>query len=173
MKDKKAKVPSPLPNKPSLPIPLAAPDNIPGFLNPEANRRQHTLDHVQASKTPEPLPIVSAATAATGLDADKGKPPLTDLQRHLLAVGKPSAVSLAAHGGHDRRDDGAATNERKRKKTSAMSVSDFLAQGEGVSLPRSKDYRKNKEKQKRARAQSSVHGWKSEAEMVLRQQYDS
>lgn len=32
--------------------------------------------------------------------------------------------------------------------------------------------RKDKEKDKRARGQSSIGAWKSEAEMVLRQQYD-
>jgi hypothetical protein len=33
--------------------------------------------------------------------------------------------------------------------------------------------RKDKEKDKRMRGQSSVNVWKSEAEMLLRQQYDS
>ena len=32
--------------------------------------------------------------------------------------------------------------------------------------------RKDKEKDKRSRGQSSIGAWKSEAEMVLRQQYD-
>ncbi|KAK9804804.1 hypothetical protein WJX72_006546 [[Myrmecia] bisecta] len=59
------------------------------------------------------------------------------------------------------------------KATRAMSVSEFLDKGVGgAQLPRSKQDRKEKEKLKRGREQSSVHGWKSEAEMVLRQQYD-
>lgn len=62
---------------------------------------------------------------------------------------------------------------RKTAASKAMPVADFLAKGEGGSLlPRSKQDRKDKEKEKRAKGQSSVHGWKSEAEMVLRQQYD-
>lgn len=62
---------------------------------------------------------------------------------------------------------------KKKGPTRAMPVSDFLAKGEGgVQLPRNKQDRKDKEKEKRAKGQSSVHGWKSEAEMVLRQQYD-
>lgn len=62
---------------------------------------------------------------------------------------------------------------KKRGPSRAMPVSDFLAKGAGGSLlPRNKQDRKDKEKEKRAKGQSSVHGWKSEAEMVLRQQYD-
>lgn len=38
----------------------------------------------------------------------------------------------------------------------------------GAALPRSRQDRKDKEKEKRMRGQSSVSHWKSEAEMVLR-----
>lgn len=61
-----------------------------------------------------------------------------------------------------------------KKKTAALPVSDFLDRGVGgAALPRSRQDRKDKEKEKRSRGQSSVSHWKSEAEMVLRQQYDS
>lgn len=82
---------------------------------------------------------------------------------------KPSADPEA----EDESLPGVTTAARKKAPSRAMPVSDFLAKGEGGSLlPRNKQDRKDKEKEKRAKGQSSVHGWKSEAEMVLRQQYD-
>lgn len=61
----------------------------------------------------------------------------------------------------------------KRKSTPAMGVQDFLDRGHGgAQLPRKKQDRKDMEKSKRDRGQSSHAAWKSEAEMVLRQQYD-
>ena len=63
--------------------------------------------------------------------------------------------------------------KQKRKSTPAMGVQDFLDKGPGgAQLPRKKQDRKDMEKSKRERGQSSHAAWKSEAEMVLRQQYD-
>ncbi len=60
-----------------------------------------------------------------------------------------------------------------KKATPAMGVSEFLDKGVGgAALPRRRADRKDKEKSKRSLGQSSVGEWKSEAEMVLRQQYD-
>lgn len=57
--------------------------------------------------------------------------------------------------------------------TKPMPVSDFLDRGlGGAQLPRKQQDRKEKEKLKRAAGQSTHSHWKSEAEMVLRQQYD-
>lgn len=42
----------------------------------------------------------------------------------------------------------------------------------GAALPRKRQDRKDKEKSKRQMGQSSIGTWKTEAEMVLRQQYD-
>ena len=54
-----------------------------------------------------------------------------------------------------------------------MPVDDFLSRGlGGAQLPRQQQDRKDKEKLKRAAGQSTHSHWKSEAEMVLRQQYD-
>lgn len=53
-------------------------------------------------------------------------------------------------------------------------MSEFLNKGVGaVQLPRKNADRKDKEKDKRMRGQSTHSHWKSEAEMVLRQQFDS
>ncbi len=55
-----------------------------------------------------------------------------------------------------------------------MGVTDFMDKGVGgAQLPRKRQDRKDKEKSKRTMGQSSHASWKSEAEMVLRQQYDS
>lgn len=57
--------------------------------------------------------------------------------------------------------------------TKPMPVSDFLDKGlGGAQLPRQQQDRKDKEKKKRAAGQSTHSVWKSEAEMVLRQQFD-
>lgn len=57
--------------------------------------------------------------------------------------------------------------------TKPMPVSEFLDKGLGAAqLPRKHQERKEKEKLKRAAGQSTHSQWKSEAEMVLRQQYD-
>ena len=66
-----------------------------------------------------------------------------------------------------------AKSAGRGKPTSAMSVTDFLAQGAGAALPRKQQGKKEREQGKRARGQSHQPQWKSEAEMVLRQQFDS
>ena len=53
-----------------------------------------------------------------------------------------------------------------------MGVTDFLEKGGGAALPRQQQDRKDREKNKRMKGQSPHASWKSEAEMVLRQQYD-
>lgn len=67
-----------------------------------------------------------------------------------------------------------AEDKLRRKATKAMGVTDFMDKGVGgAQLPRKRQDRKDKEKSKRVMGQSSHASWKSEAEMVLRQQYDS
>jgi len=67
-----------------------------------------------------------------------------------------------------------AEDPLKRTATKAMGVTDFMDKGVGgAQLPRKRQDRKDKEKSKRAMGQSSHASWKSEAEMLLRQQYDS
>ena len=64
--------------------------------------------------------------------------------------------------------------QRMGKPSKPMGVSDFLDKGMGgAQLPRRRQERKDKEKNKRQLGQSAIGSWKSEAEMVLRQQYDS
>lgn len=90
-----------------------------------------------------------------------------------------TAAQVAMLGGQWRPSEGgdvgweAAAQNQKKGASRAMPVSDFLAKGDGGSLlPRNRQDRRDKERDKRARGQSAIHGWKTEAEMVLRQQYD-
>ena len=77
--------------------------------------------------------------------------------------GQPGAAAPASDAPADKRG----------KATKAMGVTDFFAQGAGAALPRGQQSKKDREREKRARGQSSHVAWKSEAEMVLRQQFDS
>lgn len=64
-------------------------------------------------------------------------------------------------------------HDKGKVKSKAMPVEQFLDKGVGGALlPRKRQDRKEKEQSKRAKGQSGVQTWKSEAEMVLRQQYD-
>lgn len=68
---------------------------------------------------------------------------------------------------------GAGGKAARGPATKPMGVSEFLDKGVGgAQLPRKQQDRKEKEKLKRAAGQSTHKEWKSEAEMVLRQQYD-
>ncbi|KFM23162.1 PHD finger protein 3 [Auxenochlorella protothecoides] len=76
-----------------------------------------------------------------------------------------SAAAIALLGGGEKPDRG--------KPSKAMGVEEFLDKGAGGAvLPRKRQERKDREKDKRSKGQSSHAAWKSEAEMVLRQQYD-
>ena len=84
-----------------------------------------------------------------------------------VAPGQPGESAAAA-------DDPTAAKKARGKASKAMDVKDFLAQGNaGAQLPRQQQGKKDREKSKRMLGQSSHSVWKSEAEMVLRQQFDS
>ncbi|KAL4419696.1 hypothetical protein ABPG75_006794 [Micractinium tetrahymenae] len=97
-----------------------------------------------------------------------------------VELGGVSGAQIAMLGGHVKADDeegGAAGAGKhpapKGKPTRPMGVDEFLDKGlGGAQLPRKRQDRKDKEKEKRMRGQSTHAQWKSEAEMVLRQQYD-
>lgn len=76
-----------------------------------------------------------------------------------------SAAGSSGGGGEGKRERG--------KATAAMPVSDFMDQGlGGAQLPRKQQDRKDREKAKRMKGQSTHAEWKPEAWMVMRQQYD-
>jgi hypothetical protein len=90
----------------------------------------------------------------------------------VVAAQHPTAVQIAMLGGTAMSSKSVAGDERG-KATRSMGVEEFLEKGVGgAALPRKKQERKDKEKEKRMKGQSSHAEWKTEAEMALRQQYD-
>jgi hypothetical protein len=87
----------------------------------------------------------------------------------MLGGKVPAAAAAAAEDAA-----GAPGPRRERgKATQAMPVSDFMDRGlGGAQLPRKQQDRKDREKQKRVKGQSTHAEWKPEAWMVMRQQYD-
>lgn len=59
-----------------------------------------------------------------------------------------------------------------KKPIHPMGMNDFMDKVGTSSLPRRNTDRRDKEKEKRAKGQSAIGSWKTEAEMALRQQYD-
>lgn len=89
-------------------------------------------------------------------------------------MGAVVQIALMGGGGHvDMKEKAKANPTWASRSTHATTVEDALAEPSAAQLPRHKQDRKNKEKSKRAAGQSSHVQWKSEAEMVLRQQFDS
>jgi hypothetical protein len=91
----------------------------------------------------------------------------------------PCVLQIAMMGGNvehmlDGSSDPVSSGKAARgPSTKPMPVKDFLDKGlGGAQLPRKQQDRKDKEKLKRAAGQSTHSQWKSEAEMVLRQQFD-
>ncbi|KAG1657958.1 hypothetical protein FOA52_004729 [Chlamydomonas sp. UWO 241] len=94
-----------------------------------------------------------------------------------------SAATIALLGGKVNEDAGGsggnggggpsrASEAGPRVPSAPMPVSEFLNKGGGQLMPRKAQDRRDKEKDKRLKGQSAIGSWKSEAEMVLRQQYD-
>eukprot|EP00208_Stichococcus_sp_RCC1054_P005309 CAMPEP_0206141326 /NCGR_PEP_ID=MMETSP1473-20131121/12551_1 /ASSEMBLY_ACC=CAM_ASM_001109 /TAXON_ID=1461547 /ORGANISM="Stichococcus sp, Strain RCC1054" /LENGTH=306 /DNA_ID=CAMNT_0053535845 /DNA_START=120 /DNA_END=1040 /DNA_ORIENTATION=- len=125
--------------------------------------------------------VITAAAVRINTGDDDGACMVTAAQVALMGgQWKPSADPDDSGGDGGARTSGAArppgsTPAAKRKTPSTpMGVSEFLDRGiGGATLPRSRGDRKDKEKEKRGKGQSTASHWKSEAEMVLRQQYDS
>lgn len=175
-------------------------DGPPQFLNPEATRQRNVyMAHIMPRGAPggsaqhdsstggdnSTAPSRDIAKLAPPLkksaaEADRGKAVLSAACKRARAPdGESQALYsntalIAMMGG--KAPESASSDDAKqpviKKATRAMAVDEFLAQGTGAALPRRKQDRKDKEKSKRAAGQSSHHVWKSEAEMVLRQQYD-
>jgi hypothetical protein len=81
--------------------------------------------------------------------------------------GHPSVIGPSPHPAVQ---DGKKLNRASK----AMGVSEFMEKGiGGAQLPRKRQDRRDKERSKRHMGQSAIGSWKTEAEMVLRQQYDS
>ena len=157
----------------------------PAFLDPEATRQIPSLIH-QGGSIPGQMAdggtVTNGSSREGAWDISRMAPKLPGTEeeqpgvisarakKYKAADGgavEVSAAQVAMLGGNieERRDRG--------KATKAMDVGEFLEKGVGgAQLPRKQQDRKDKEKSKRERGQSTHASWKSEAEMALRQQYD-
>lgn len=91
----------------------------------------------------------------------------------LLGAAYGSSSSSSSGGSAGSLVLPAAKAPGAKAPTRPMAVDEFLDKGLGAQqLPRKNQDRKDREKAKREKGQSSVHGWKTEAEMAMRQQYD-
>jgi hypothetical protein len=166
-----------MPALPSAAEMLAAVDRPPAYLDPEATRPLAAMERAAPAR-PSSLASHQRDTSKGVWDVSKMAPPLA------AAADEPGGASNVLAAAAVRYKEGDATAARappgggnadgyKRKATAAMPVEEFLEKGVGgAQLPRKRQDRKDKEQEKRARGQSTHAEWKSEAEMVLRQQYD-
>mmetsp|Transcript_13624 Transcript_13624/g.29194 ORF Transcript_13624/g.29194 Transcript_13624/m.29194 type:complete len:242 (+) Transcript_13624:132-857(+) len=181
----------------ALPSALAAFDEVdgpPSFLDPEATRplaasRLHGMPDVLAA---EGTGKGGKVWQEKGPDFDISvlAPPLKGQQRNnpdkrempASAVIEGKAKRYKTEEGPEATQQyseaqiamlGGKVTKSSKAPSGPMGVSDFLAKGVGAAqLPRKAQDRKDKEKEKRMKGQSAIGSWKSEAEMVLRQQYD-
>lgn len=158
--------------------------NRPSFLTPEANKKSKTCA-AHVTRTPAPQATAAEQVQQRAEQADitkmaprlKGQPDTAAVlsapaQRSTAPasekkslIGNDALIAMMGGGGH--------VDQKNSKPTHATTVQDALAEPSAAQLPRQKQERKNKEKSKRVMGQSSHSHWKSEAEMVLRQQFDS
>jgi len=178
-------------------------DGPPAFLDPEATRplAASTHTHHQGAAGADGGPGKDKKRQAPGPDFDISKlaPLLKGQKREGEGRAAPAGAVLEAKAQRYKADDGPEATQQysavqiamlggnvkgpvqggegagggKPKSTHATDMKEFMAKGGAVPLPRKAADRKDKEKSKRDRGQSGVQTWKSEAEMVLRQQYDS
>lgn len=181
-----AETAEPPPALPSADAAFTSVSGPPAFLDPEAIRQ--LPEHQQLGSDRGAAVPAAAMNASTGWDISRMAPKLKkgeDQQEAGVISGKAvrytgdeegmhaaTAVQIAMLGGVP---GGAGQKEsgKGQKRTAAMPVEEFLEKGVGGALlPRKRQERKDREKEKRAKGQSTHAEWKSEAEMVLRQQYD-
>ena len=175
---------SPLTRSPQPPPPSGLPsvtelfsavDGPPAFLRPEATRPIVVLEthpHVAAPPLHPALgggdrradaAVIGAAPQRYSAEEAAKRAALSALRREAEAAEAALAATQEAEN---------AAAPRRDFKSKAVAVSDAMA-NPALNLPRDKQERKDRERAKRERGQSAIGSWKSEAEMVLRQQYDS
>jgi hypothetical protein len=161
------------PPRQALPSAAAALESVSGppeFLDPEATRPLASLAH-DAYELVDGRPAIGGGTA-TRRDVSSLAPALKQDKALSAGVVASGAVRYKGDAVSD-GDAGARRPEKTRIGSKPMGVQDFLEQGVGgAQLPRSQQDRKDREKEKRSKGQSTHAVWKSEAEMLLRQQYD-
>ncbi|KAK9904771.1 hypothetical protein WJX75_002212 [Coccomyxa subellipsoidea] len=167
----------------NLPDPLSALGQIrqaPSYLTPEATRPLAAPVH--RSRPAQPVPAREEdsqrdkETGPSSWDIARMAPPLkgqTDASKRGLPAGAVMSAAAKRYRTEDGLEGGMAT-AAQIAMLGGQWRPNFMDKGVGgAQLPRRRQERKDKEKSKRQLGQSAIGSWKTEAEMVLRQQYDS
>ena len=155
---------------------FSAVDGPPAFLRPDATRPIAVLETHPHASAPPLHPVLGgggdrrADAAVIGAAPTRYSAEEAAKREALSALRREAEAALAALAQTQAAEAAAAPRRDFRSK--AVPVADALA-NPSLNLPRDKQERKDREKAKRERGQSAIGSWKSEAEMVLRQQYDS
>jgi len=174
-----------LSNKTKLPSPetlLEDMNSIPEFLNPEAIGELPGFKGNSVAEEISKRAQNSARNRVNERDISRLAPKLqSDISDSQEGVVEQKAVSYRNRDMLQAEDmpiqgstmPGVGPARVKGISQKAMSIDKFIEGGVGGrQLPRKRQDTKDKEKQKRMRGQSSHAEWKSEAEMMLRQQFD-
>lgn len=169
--------------------------SIPAFLDPEATRRLVTdSTHGSASAAAKAESAVSGRghgpkgriPAGQEFDIARLAPPGKGENRNSNKRVTPAAAVIEAKAKKNKVEEagglysnaqvalmGGNLHDRSKESSAAMPVQKFMEKGVGGALlPRKGQDRRDKEKRKRELGQSSIGNWKTETEMVMRQQYD-
>lgn len=157
------------------------PGQLPRHLDPEATRR---LPGAALPSHTGPTPADARGAAGSGVEA--ADDPLAKLAPKLVEERKRPAAVISAAPKRTRLDEDAHAAVHAGRgpampppevpvkgKGGAKSIptEEFVAKG--GKLPRKTDQAKDKEKNRRAKGQSTFDRWKSEEEFALRQNFDS
>eukprot|EP00890_Picochlorum_soloecismus_P002375 jgi/Picsp_1/3138/NSC_05978-R1_protein len=172
-------------NRIKLPSPgalLRDMSSTPEFLNPEAISELPTFKGSTVAEEISKRSETSARNQTNERDISRLAPKLqSDINDIQVGVVEQKAVSYRNRDMPQAHDvsvqiamlGGVGPARVRGGSQKAMPVDKFIEGGVGGrQLPRKRQETKDKEKQKRMKGQSSHAEWKSEAEMMLRQQYD-
>lgn len=156
--------------------------NTPEFLNPEAISEVPVFKGLSVAEEISKRSVNSTRNQVNERDISRLAPKLqSNIKESRIGVVEQKAVPYRNRDMPQAEDmsvqiamlGGVGPARVKGGAQKAMPVDKFLEGGVGGrQLPRKRQDTKDKEKQKRMRGQSSHAEWKSEAEMMLRQQYD-
>jgi hypothetical protein len=116
--------------------------------------------------------VIGAAPQRYSAEQAEQRAALSALRREEAAAAAAAEAEAGAAGKGAARSRAPHESARVDSRSKAVAVEAVIA-NPSLQLPRERQERKDREKAKRERGQSAIGSWKSEAEMVLRQQYDS
>ncbi|GMH35903.1 hypothetical protein BSKO_03771 [Bryopsis sp. KO-2023] len=168
-------------------------EGIPDFLDPEATRPLAVNPHHGAAVRPagvektNPAPAKKRKKPGENFDISSLAPTIGPSKSEAAKRGLPAGAVISAEAKRYKVQEdaqgpqyteqqialmGGGADVVPKKGGSSMEVAQFMDKGGSAALPRKNTDRRDREKQKRTKGQSSIGSWKTEAEMVLRQQFD-